>query len=99
MGIANHHPQSGGKYRGIGLLEVSWKLISSIINKRIIKTVKFHESLHGCRQGRGTGTAILEVKLKMSEDEIKGNTSYQVFLDLEKAYDSISRKKNAEILK
>ena len=40
-------PKGNGDYRGIGLLEISWKVIESIINQRITSKVKFHDALHG----------------------------------------------------
>ena len=56
-------PKKDGKHRGIGLLEVLWKLVGSIIEKLIKTKVKFHDTLHGFRTSRGTGTAVMEVKL------------------------------------
>ena len=40
-------PKGNGDYRGIGLLEISWKVIKSIINRRIASKVEFHDALHG----------------------------------------------------
>ena len=40
-------PKGNGDYRGIGLLEISWKVIESIINRRIADKVNFHDALHG----------------------------------------------------
>eukprot|EP00978_Attheya_sp_CCMP212_P010592 scaffold25751_cov57-Attheya_sp.AAC.5 len=56
-------PKGGGDYRGIGLVEVVWKLIARIINARLKVTIDFHDTLHGFRAGRGTGTATIEAKL------------------------------------
>ena len=56
-------PKGNGDYRGIGLLEISWKVIESIINRRIASKVEFHDALHGFRANRGTGTACIEAKL------------------------------------
>ena len=53
-------PKGNGDYRGIGLLEISWKVIKSIINRRIANKVEFHDALHGFRANRGTGTACIE---------------------------------------
>jgi hypothetical protein len=38
------------QYQGIALLEVIYKLVSTIINKRIADKVHFHSSIHGFRQ-------------------------------------------------
>ena len=54
--------KSDGGTRGIGLLEVIWKVMSSILDGRIKATILFHDALHGFRMGRGTGTAIIEAK-------------------------------------
>jgi hypothetical protein len=47
-------PKGSGSYRGTGLMEVAWKVISSIIDIRLKDDVKFHESLHEFRSERGT---------------------------------------------
>jgi hypothetical protein len=85
--------------RGIGLLEVMWKVCSSIINSRLQESIQFHKALHGFRRGRGTGTAILEAKLLMQRAQIQGRPLYQIFLDLSKAYDTLDRERTLEILR
>jgi hypothetical protein len=52
-----------GDYRGIGLLETIWKLIASIIDRRLGSGITLHNAHHGFWRGRGTGTAIMEMKL------------------------------------
>jgi hypothetical protein len=79
------------EYRGIALLEVIYKLISSIINRRLACSVKFHDSIHGFRAGRGTGTAILEAKLLMQLTQRTHKPLFMIFLDLKKAYDTLDR--------
>jgi len=59
----------GNEFRGIGLLETVWKLISTIIDRRMKEAVDFDDSddsVRGFRQKRGTGTAILCNKLRMN---------------------------------
>ena len=46
-----------------------------------------HESLHGCRNKRGTGTAIIEAKLAQQLLYLELKPFYGVFLDLRKAFD------------
>ena len=53
---------NSGDFRGIGLLEVVWKVVEKIINARL-KCNPLHDALHGFRLGRGCSTAIMEVKL------------------------------------
>jgi hypothetical protein len=86
------------QYRGIALLEVVYKLVSSIINRRLTNTVKFHDAVHGFRVGRGTGTAIIEAKLRMQLAQRSTKPYYMVFLDLKKAYDTLDRNRTLQIL-
>ena len=52
-------PKGRKDYRGIGLVEVIWKVVAKILNRRLTTSITFHDFLHGFRAGRGTGTANL----------------------------------------
>ena len=52
-----------GEFWGIGLVEVAWKVCATVVNYRLRLGVVLHETLHGFRGGRGTGTSTLEAKL------------------------------------
>ena len=93
-------PKDGepGKHRGIGLLEVVWKVIAKIINKRLLAKIQFHPSVHGFRPKRSTGTAILECKLLMDMAQRSGKPLSQIFLDFAKAYPSLDRSRTLPIL-
>lgn len=78
--------------------DVLWKLVSNIINTRLIENIDFHDSLHGFRKARGTGTAILEANLASNIAMRDGKTQYSAFIDLSKAYGGISREKMLTIL-
>ena len=52
-----------GQFRGIVLVEVLWKAITSLLNLQLMTAINFHDGLHGFREGRGTGTYALEAKL------------------------------------
>ena len=56
-------PKGNGDYRGIGLLEMNWKVIEFINNRRMASKVNFRDALHGIRAWRGTGTACIEAKV------------------------------------
>ena len=57
-------PKGGGTdFRGIGLVEVLWKAIYSIINRQILSSIQFHDALHGFRTGRVRGTTTVKAKL------------------------------------
>ena len=88
---SNHH-------RGIGLLETLWKLTTTIINRRLLSSIRFHDDLHGFCPHRGTGTAILETKLTMQLHQRTSAPYYFVFLDLSKAYDALDRQRTLQIL-
>jgi hypothetical protein len=87
------------QYRGIALLEVVYKLVSSIINKRLADKIKFHRAIHGFCRGRGTGTATIMAKLRMQLAMRTTTPLYWVFLDLKKAYDTLDRERALAILK
>ena len=88
-----------GDVRGIGLLEVLHKLVSQVINMRMAAKVRFLEEVHGFRSGRGTYTAIGETKIRLQLAVHTSETTYQVYLDLKKAYDSIDRDRIIHIMK
>ena len=56
-------PKGKGEFRGIGLVEVAWKVVVVILHRRLTAGIKLHDALHGFREGCGTGTATLEAKL------------------------------------
>ena len=59
-------PKNGkGEFRGIGLLESIWKLITAIINHRMAQDIELHDAHHGFHPGWDTRTAIMETKLHM----------------------------------
>ena len=52
-------PKGKGEFRGIGLVEVTWKVVAVILHRRLTAGIKLHDALHGLREGRSTGTASL----------------------------------------
>jgi hypothetical protein len=87
-----------GQFRGIVLLDVLYKLCSTVIHVRLQNAIAFHSDLHGFRQHRGTTTAILEAKLLMQLAVRTLSPLFQIFLDLTKAYDSVDRTRTMQIL-
>jgi hypothetical protein len=84
-------PKTDGGVRGIGLVEALWKLLAVVINVRLQSSITLHDSLHGFRAKRGTGTAIFEAKLFQQLAKIAQVSIFEVFLDLKKAYDMVDR--------
>ena len=79
-----------GDFWGIGLLEVIWKLIERVIDKRLSK-IKLHDCLHGFRAKRGCRTGIMEAKLVQQLAYHEQCPLFGIFLDLKKAYDAMDR--------
>ena len=87
-----------GGYRGIGIVEVLWKLCSVVVNCRLKMSVGMHNALHGFREGRGTGMATLEYKLEHQLAGLAHKPLFQVLLDVQKAYDLLDRERCLELL-
>ena len=56
-------PKGEKDYRGIGLVEVMWKVVAAILNLRLTDSITYHDFLHGFQTSRETGTATLKAKL------------------------------------
>ena len=78
-------PKGKGDYRGIVLVEVMWKVMAVILNRRLTSSIIFHDVLHGFRAGRGTGTATLEAKLLQQLAAMREEVLDVIYLDLSKA--------------
>ena len=56
-------PKGWKEYRGIGFVEVMWKVVAEILNLRITASITFHDFFRKFQAGCSTGTATLEAKL------------------------------------
>ena len=83
-------PKGGRVYCGIRLLEPIWKVIERVMDKRL-EAIALHDSLLGCRNGRGTGTAVIEAKLTQQIAHIEQAPFYGVFIDLKKVFDAMDQ--------
>ena len=92
-------PKVRGEYRGVGLLDMVWKVCSTVVNCRLKRSVTLHDALHWLRAGRVTGTSTLEATLVYQVAWIAHGLLFQVFLDIQKAYDSLNRGHCMEILR
>ena len=72
-------------------MEVMWKVVAVILNRRLTSSITFHDVLHGFRAGCGTGTATLEAKLLQQLAAMREEVLYVIFLNLTKAYDALDR--------
>ena len=88
---------NSGDFRGIGLLEVIWKVIERVLDERL-STIPTHDALHGFRAKRGCGTGIMEAKLAEQLAFLERVPGYGIFLDLHKAYYAMDRDRVVNIL-
>ena len=65
-------PKGKGEYRGIGLVEVIWKMITTIIKNHLRTAIYLHDDLNGFRQGIGMGMDMLDAKLVQHMAGIRG---------------------------
>ena len=77
-------------YRGIGLLEVIWKLLERVLDA-CFSEIDLHDYLHGFRAERGSGTGIMEAKPLQQLAFREQVPMYGIFLDLRKAFDAFWR--------
>ena len=91
-------PKGGKDYQGIGLVEVMWKVVAVILNRRFTSSITYHDSLNCIRSVCGTGTATLEANLLQQLAAMREEVLYVIFLDLTKVYDALDRSRCLEIL-
>ena len=91
-------PIGGKKYHVIGLVEVVWKAVAVIFNRRFTAFITYHNSLHGLREGCGTDTTTIEVKLIHQLMAMREEVLHTIFLDLHKAYNTLNRSRCLDIL-
>ena len=83
-----------GKYRGITLLSQVLKLLGRVLDARIRRRVEgdFEEEQQGFRKGRGTTDGMCVLRQMVEKIlEVQGSMALG-FVDLEKAFDTVSRK-------
>ena len=75
----------------IGLLGTLWKMVEALIDTRLRASLQFHYFLPGFRYVRGTGTAIMELKLAQELSSVDHKLLLLGFTDLCKSYDTMDR--------
>ena len=91
-------PKGKREFRGIGLMEVNWKVVAVILHLQLTAGIKFHDALHGFREGRGTGASTLKSKPLQQLAAMREEVLYVVFLELTKSYDALDRSRSLDIL-
>ena len=81
-------------YRPISVLPSISKILEKLLNSRLIKYLSKHNILSpsqfGFRQGKSTEDAILSLTSTIVDRVDKGSKCLAVFLDLKKAFDTVS---------
>ena len=91
-------PKGGKDCRGIGLVEVMWKVVELILNLRLTASITFHDFFYRFRAGCSTFTATLEAKLLPQLEALRDEVLYVIFLYLHKAYYALDTSRCLEIL-
>ena len=84
-------PKGTTEKRGIILLENLWKVVEALIDTRLCSSLQMHDVLHRFRYRRGTGTAIMELKLAQEISRIYQEPLFLFLLGLRKAYDTVEQ--------
>ena len=74
-------------------------MFTVVVNIRFKMGVDLHDTLHGLRKRRGTGTATLEANPEKQLVRLDQGNNFQVFLDVCKDYNSLNRGILLEILR
>jgi hypothetical protein len=89
--------KSGRDNCSIGLLKPIWKVIKRVMDHRL-KVIALKNSLHSCRNGQGTGTAVIKANLTQQLAHIEQAPFYRVFIDLKKAFNTMDQERCLFIL-
>ena len=81
-----------GNYRGLKLLDHVMKGIERVIEKIIRERISIDDMQFGFMPGRGTTDAIFILRQLQEKHLAKNKKLYFTFVDLEKAFDRVTRK-------
>ena len=73
-------------FRLIGLVEVLWKKVTSLLNRQLKIAIKLQDVLHMFWSVLGVGAAVLEAKLPQQISDMREVVRFKVLLELQKAY-------------
>ena len=81
-----------GAYRGVKLLEHRMKIVEKVLEKRIRTMVEVDDMQFDFIPGRGTTDGLFIVRRMQEEYRKKDEKLYKCFVNLEKAFDRVSRR-------
>ena len=90
-----------GNWRGINIMSIPSKLLSIIILQRLQQKLDQHlrDEQHGFRPGRSCADLIFTLRMLVDDSKEWNKKLYLLFIDLEKAFDSVDREILWKILK
>ena len=83
---------SSGSYRRVKLLEHAMKIVERVIDGQIRTLLNLNEMQFGFMPGKETVDAIFIVRRMQEEYQKKNKKLCMCFVDMEKAFDRVSRK-------
>ena len=87
-------PSNTNNYRGITITNVMGKLFNSVMNNRVVSFLKKHNKLNkeqiGFKEGHRTSDHIFVIKTLIQKYKKEKKQIYACFVDLKKAFDSVS---------
>jgi Reverse transcriptase (RNA-dependent DNA polymerase) len=93
-------PTDPANWRGICLKEPGAKLLSSILNQRLLKVIKMHgsETQYGSQPNKGCQDGLFVLRSILQTRRHHNLPSWVLFVDLVKAFDTINHKLLFKIL-
>ena len=87
-----------GEYRGIGLIEVMWKVISVIIDRHLANSIKFHDIQHCLWANIGMGATNFDSNILQKIPGLFQKVLHEIFIYLHKACGALDREQNITIM-
>jgi hypothetical protein len=88
-------------HRGISLMCCAAKLFNKVLLKRVQPVIDpyLRREQNGFRPNRGTVTHILTLRRVIEEAQVFQSTLFCIFIDFQKAFDSVSRSALSSVLR
>ena len=71
-----------GGFLEVRLVEVLWKNVSGILNRRLMMVIVYHDTLYGFYSGRETGNTSLEVRMFQNMVSLREEVLYEIFINI-----------------
>lgn len=88
-----------GNYRGISIMDSAAKIYDLLLNARLSQWLNIDKAQAGAQKGRGCIEQIITLRLLVDYAKHQKKKLFLLFVDFQKAYDKVPRKKLLECLK